>query len=112
MITVEKLKELGCNTEEGLGRCLNDESFYLGLVPGAFERKRYEELEDKIKKGDLLAAFDDAHALKGVLSNLSITPLLDVISRITEELREKKEMDYSGLISEMWEVFGRFEELI
>ena len=32
MLTVDKMKELGCNTAEGLGRCLNNEMFYLNLV--------------------------------------------------------------------------------
>ena len=112
MITIEKLNELGCNTAEGLERCLNDEGFYLELLPGAFEKKRYEELENKIRSKDTEAAFDEAHALKGVLSNLAITPLFDVLSEITEDLREKKDMDYSGLISKMWEVYGSFEELM
>ncbi len=110
MITVEKLKELGCNADEGLERCLNDEGFYLELVPGAFEKKKYEELERHIKEGDLSAAFDEAHALKGVLSNLAITPLFNVVSEITELLRAKKETDYSGLISSMWETYGKFEK--
>ena len=32
MITVEKLKQFGANTSEGLERCLNNEAFYLKLV--------------------------------------------------------------------------------
>ena len=110
MITVEKLENLGCNTAEGLERCLNDESFYLSLVPGAFEKKRYEELEGLIKKADLKAAFDEAHALKGVLSNLAITPLFDCISEITERLRAGDQGDYTALLSRMWEIYSEFEK--
>lgn len=112
MITVEKLKELGCNTDEGLARCLGDESFYLGLVPGAFEKERYEKLDKFIKEGNLSDAFEEAHALKGVLANLFITPLLEIINEITDLLRARTEMDYSSLLDRMWEIYGSFERLL
>ncbi len=109
MLTIEKLNELGCDTSDGLKRCMDDKEFYLSLVPDALDKKRYEELEKKINEGDLKNAFEDAHALKGVLSNLAITPLFNVISEITELLRSEEKTDYSTLISEMWEVQKRFE---
>ena len=112
MITVEKLKELGCNTDEGLARCLVDESFYLGLVPGAFEKERYEKLDKLIKEGNLSDAFEEAHALKGVLANLFITPLLEIINEITDLLRTRTERDYSSLLDRMWEIYGSFERLL
>ena len=37
---------------------------------------------------DLIAAFDAAHTLKGVLSNMGLTPLYDCVSAIVEPLRE------------------------
>ncbi len=112
MITIEKLKELGCNTDEGLTRCFGDESFYLGLVPGAFEKGRYEKLDKLVKEGNLGDAFEEAHALKGVLANLSITPLLEVINEITELLRARTETDYSSLLDRMWKIYGSFEGLL
>lgn len=112
MLTLGKLKELGCDTADGLNRCMNDEGFYLGLIPDAIDRSRYESLETKIKSGDLKNAFEEAHALKGVLSNLAITPLFDVVSEITELLRRETDTDYSELIHKMWEVQGRFEKEI
>ncbi len=109
MLTIEKLDELGCDTSDGLKRCMDDREFYLSLVPGAFDKKRYEALEKKINEGDLKNAFEDAHALKGVLSNLAITPLFDVINRMTELLRAGEKVDYGPLIAEMWEVQKKFE---
>jgi HPt (histidine-containing phosphotransfer) domain-containing protein len=53
---------------------------------------------DAIKKGDLEAAFHVAHSLKGVLGNLSLTPLYDVIYNMTEFLRNRTEMDYNPYI--------------
>ena len=41
MLTIEELKKLGADTDDGLQRCMNDEGFYLGLVKTV--------LEDEIK---------------------------------------------------------------
>ena len=32
MITIDKLQQFGADTREGLGRCMNNEAFYLRLV--------------------------------------------------------------------------------
>ena len=32
MLTIEKLKAYGANVDEGLSRCMNNETFYLRLV--------------------------------------------------------------------------------
>ena len=71
MITVGKLKELGCNTDEGLLRCMGDAELYLEFIPDALNKERYTALEQLIRDKNLDKAFKTAHALKGVLSNLS-----------------------------------------
>ena len=45
MLTIDVLNEFGADTKEGLARCLDDEEFYLELIPEALERERYEELQ-------------------------------------------------------------------
>lgn len=111
-MTVAQLNELGAKTAEGLERCLNDEGFYLELVPSALEKKQYEELESKIKSKDLKGAFETAHALKGVLGNLALTPIYDVVSEMTELLRGGTDTDYSGYVSKMWEQRNKFADLL
>ena len=76
MLTVDSLKAFGANTEEGLGRCMNNEAFYLRLVGMALQDGNYEALRTSLEAGDLKAAFEAAHSLKGVLANLALTPLL------------------------------------
>jgi len=112
MITIGKLNQLGCDTSEGLSRCLGDETFYLSLIPMALENSKYEALESFIDKGELKEAFDVAHALKGVLSNLSLTPLYEIISELTEQLRIRDSKDLSELLKRMWEIKKKFDELI
>ena len=96
MLTIEKLNAFGANTAEGLGRCLNNEAFYLRLTEKSLDEAAYEKLRDAVAAGDVDAAFEAAHALKGVLSNLSLTPIASVTSELTELLRARKEADYAA----------------
>ncbi len=100
MITIEALKSYGANTQEGLTRCMNNEEFYIMLVKKALADNRLGQLEQQIKEKDLEAAFETAHALKGMYSNLSLDPLTRPVSEITELLRSKSDVDYSALVAE------------
>ena len=107
-MTIEKLRMLGADVDDGLTRCMNDESFYLMLLPEALKRDQYEDLEKKILEGDMNAAFERAHAMKGVLSNMALTPLAGKVSEITELLRAGTQMDYGPLLDEMWQIYESF----
>lgn len=111
MLTVEKLKAYGANTEEALSRCFGKEAFYLQLVNMAYGDQNYAKLEESLKAKDLDAAFEAAHALKGVLGNLSLTPLYNPVSEITELLRAKTDMDYTPLLNEILEQKKKFDAL-
>lgn len=100
MITIEALRDYGANTEEGLTRCMNNEAFYIMLVNKALADSKLEQLERQIKEKDLAAAFETAHALKGMYANLSLDPLTKPVSEITELLRNGSDVDYSALLEE------------
>ncbi|MBQ3786774.1 MAG: Hpt domain-containing protein [Lachnospiraceae bacterium] len=112
MITIDKLKELGAHTDEGLNRCMNDEEFYLSLVPSAFEKERYDALSSQIAAKDYASAFETAHALKGVLSNLALSPLSDTLGEMTELLRSDTDTDYAPLVDKMWEQFDKYYKAV
>ena len=101
MITIDELKQFGANTDEGVARCMGNEEFYLKLVSTVPGQKEFTVLSDKIAEGDLSAAFEAAHALKGVLGNLSLTPLYDKVCEITELLRATTDTDYSELLKQI-----------
>ena len=101
MITIDELKQFGANTDEGVARCMGNEEFYLKLVSTVPGQKEFTVLSDNIAEGDLSAAFEAAHALKGVLGNLSLTPLYDKVCEITELLRAKTDTDYSELLKQI-----------
>ncbi len=94
MLTINALKEYGANVQEGLERCLDDEGFYLEMVGMALDGEGFKRLSDAIESGNKTAAFEAAHALKGVLANVALTPLYEQVSEVTELLRAGKDADY------------------
>ena len=111
MITIEALKTCGVDVADGLNRCMNNEGFYLRLVNLALADGNFDKLSEAVGAGDRKAAFEAAHALKGVLGNLSLTPLYRCASEITELLREGSEADYAALVGRLTEERGRLQAL-
>lgn len=87
MLSIDALKAYGVNVQEGLGRCLNNEMFYFRLVKMSLADANVQKLGDALDRGDTHAAFEAAHALKGVMANLALTPILKPASELTEILR-------------------------
>ena len=84
MLTIETLRAYGANVNEGLARCLNNEAFYLRLVKMSAMDKNFDRLNEALDAGDRQAAFEAAHALKGAIGNLALTPILEPVSALTE----------------------------
>ena len=108
MLTIDSLRAFGANVDEGLGRCMKNEAFYLRMVGMAIKDPNYERLEKTVEENDLQGAFEAAHALKGVLANLAITPLLTPVSELTEQLRTRTPGDYRPQVQE---ILAKYEEL-
>ena len=87
MLSIETLKEYGASTGEGLARCMNMEAFYYRMIRLAAADGNFDRLNTALDGGDGKAAFEAAHALKGVLGNLALTPLYRPVSELTELLR-------------------------
>ena len=104
MLTIDKLKEYGADVETGLKRCVNNEALYLRLVGSVCDEPGFTKLKESVEAGDLSGAFEAAHALKGVLGNLSLTPVYDKTVEITELLRANTDMDYTKLMNEIFEL--------
>ena len=116
MLTIEKLREYGANVEEGLGRCMNNETFYLRLVNMAAGDGGFARLSEALEKGDRKEAFEAAHALKGMLGNLALTPVSAPAARLTELLRGESDGDQTeecrALQKEMEEACRKLQDLI
>ena len=101
MLTLDALREYGADVSEGMGRCLNNEAFYLRMVGMAVKDEKIAALSDAVEKGDFEQGFELAHALKGMYANLALTPLSAPLSEITELLRARTQTDYAPLIGEI-----------
>lgn len=110
-MTLDDLVAYGANVEEGLGRCMNMESLYLRLVETTKNDANFDALESALAECRLTDAFAAAHALKGVLSNLAITPLQKPVEEITELLRHETPADYDALLARIMEERDRFKAL-
>ena len=87
MLTIDALKSRGSKVEEGLARCMNNEASYLRLAGMALKDNNFEGLRAALENNDAARAFEAAHALKGALGNLALTPMLEPVSALTEMLR-------------------------
>lgn len=111
MLTIADLREFGADVDEALVRCMNKEDFYLLLVGKALDDMKLSQLEEQINEKDYDAAFETAHKLKGMFTNLSLTPISDPVCRITELLRAKTDTDYSSLMTEAKTQFARLRNI-
>lgn len=111
MITVDALRNFGANVEEGVERCMGKEDFYLMLVGRVLDDKKLTVLEQQLGEKDLDAAFETAHALKGMYANLSLDPLTKPVSEMTELLRSRTDTDYTQLLEEAKAQFEKLSTL-
>ena len=108
MLTIDRLAQFGADTDKGLERCMKNEAFYFRLIGMAAEDGNFNKLKEAIDRGDLDQAFEAAHALKGVMTNLALKPIADPVIGITEHLRAGEQMDYQPA---MEIISSKFEEL-
>ncbi len=108
MLTIEALKKFGADTETGLQRCVGNEALYLRLAGSVADEGSFEKLKAAIDRGDRDTAFEAAHALKGFLGNLSITPLYDKACEISDLLKEGKDADFDYLVDELMTLKNEF----
>lgn len=111
MLTIEALNNFGADTEAGLSRCMGNEALYLRLAGSIVNEPSFDKLDTAIKEGNKEAAFEAAHSLKGVLGNLSITPLYLKACEISDLLKAGEDRDYASLADELMLLKKEYEEL-
>lgn len=100
-MTLEDLRAFGANVDEGLNRCRGNEAFYMRLIGMVVKDSSFEKLQAALTAGDWKGAFEAAHALKGVLANLALTPIYQPASDLTEMLRAEQACDYDACLTEI-----------
>ncbi|MEG1924373.1 MAG: Hpt domain-containing protein [Ruthenibacterium sp.] len=82
-----RLTAYGANVSEAMERLLDDTELYESCVTAFMKDAGFAALKNAIAAADYQDAFEQAHMLKGVAANLSLTPLLLKISELVEALR-------------------------
>lgn len=113
MLSMQSLKEYGVKTDMGLQRCCGMQDFYFDLITRSVDDKNFDALGDALAAKDYTAAFEAAHALKGVLGNLALDPLYDAVCAIVEPLRmQDQKTNYSALYDVIKKQRVRLAELL
>ena len=82
-----KLKEAECDVEGALARFLDDEDLYVQFYGELLKDEAFNNLGVAIEEGRLYEAFEFAHTLKGIIGNMGLTPMFNVVCDIVEPLR-------------------------
>ncbi len=108
-MTKDELLAAGADYDGGLTLCMNNEEFYFKMIRKGLLNERFDSLKKNLNDKNFDAAFEDAHALKGITGNLHLTPLFKAVEEIVEPLRARdSQVDYETLynkINEQLEVF-------
>lgn len=83
----DALRQAGMDVPEALERFMNQEALLMKFVMRFPQDPGYGELRRAMEQGDVRAAFEAAHSLKGVAGNLSLKPLYIQVSLLVEDLR-------------------------
>lgn len=84
---LQTLKAHGCDIDGAMNRMLNDESFLLRCMRASLDQPEFEQLGQALAQRNAREAFENAHALKGVLGNVGLTPLFECVIGIVEPTR-------------------------
>lgn len=112
MLSIEALNEFGVNTKEGLTRCMNNEKFYFKMIKMGLASDQFDKLGAALENNQLDEAFEAAHALKGVLGNLALTPIYNPLAEMTELLRAGKSEDYITMYKPILELRNKLLALV
>lgn len=87
MSKIDDLQSLGVNIEEALDRFMGNGALYEKMLNKLTSAVKNVQVLPFFEAGDYKTALENAHALKGVTGNLSITPLYKGYTEIVDELR-------------------------
>ena len=93
---IEELKGIGCEIDDAMERFLDDEEFYLECYDALLQDEKFSELGVFIEKHDEKGAFECAHTLKGLTSNLGLSSLNRSVVVIVDNIGT----DYDSLMAE------------
>lgn len=109
---IEELKSLGADTDDALVRFMDNSALYERML-----KKLPKVVEDApvmpyVESGDLDTALSNAHTLKGVVGNLSLTPLYNNYTEMVNLFRDDKPEKAKELLAKTIEIQRDFMDCI
>ena len=106
-----QLEESGADVEATLKRFMGNDGIYLKFLGKFPNDPNYANLGMNVESGNFEEAYKCAHALKGVVGNLGLTPIFETVSTLVEELRNKANADVDAArANEEWQEIKRVYE--
>ncbi len=100
----QQLEECGADVETTLKRFMNNDAIYQKFLVKFPNDPNYANLGTNLEAGAFEEAYKCAHALKGVVGNLGLTPIFEKVSTLVEELRNKAAEDVDTVrANELWQ---------
>jgi len=85
---INDLARWGCNVDTALERFDGDRELYVECLEIFDQDKNFSDLGQLLQSEKYSEAYNCAHALQGVTANLSLTPLLEIITAISVALKQ------------------------
>ena len=101
------LREAGFDVEGALGRLMNNPAFYAKMLGKFLQDTNFEKLRAAVEAGDLQAAGESAHALKGVSSTLGMVKLSDYCATMQFLYQGREEGDPAPVFAEAAQEYER-----
>lgn len=112
MTVFEKIEALGANVKEGENRFGGDRDFYLELLKMVPSNVESMPVLSMLEAGDYDTALSNAHTLKGIMGNLSLTPLYEAYSDIVNHLRHDERTEAMDIIKEILPIQEEILEIL
>ena len=107
-----KLKEAECDVEGALARFLDDEDLYVQFYGELLKDEAFNNLGVALEEGRLYEAFEFAHTLKGIIGNMGLTPMFNIVCDIVEPLRINSVDGVKENYKELLSLREKFSEFI
>lgn len=96
-----ELKDFGANIDEAMDRFMNNDELYKKMLLKLPSNIESLPVLSFAEKGNYEQAVANAHALKGVTGNLSITPLYKAYTKAVDLFKANKPNDAKQVIKDM-----------
>lgn len=90
MELLDQLKEYGVDVDTGVARFVGKQELYVKFLGKFLQDTSFENMKKSIEQEQYPEAFEYAHSMKGVCGNLSLSPVTEQVSEMTEILRNKE----------------------